>query len=91
MPEQSEEKTLPASDKKLRDARRRGQVPHSKDLVSGAVFLVTCAYLQASWTRIADQLQQLIDVVAGAPDRPFAQAFDTAMALAGHILSLIHI
>jgi type III secretion protein U len=33
--DQSEEKTLPASKKKLADARRKGQVARSKDLVSG--------------------------------------------------------
>ncbi len=31
----SEEKNLPASQKKLRDARKKGQVPKSKDLTSG--------------------------------------------------------
>lgn len=32
----SEEKTLPPSQKKLLDARKKGQVPHSKDLVGAA-------------------------------------------------------
>jgi len=32
----SEEKTLPPSKKKLDDARKKGQVPHSKDLVGAA-------------------------------------------------------
>ena len=32
----SEEKTLPPSKKKLLDARKKGQVPHSKDLVGAA-------------------------------------------------------
>ena len=32
----SEEKTLPPSKKKLADARKKGQVPHSKDLVGAA-------------------------------------------------------
>ena len=32
----SEEKTLPPSKKKLLDARKKGQLPHSKDLVGAA-------------------------------------------------------
>ncbi|TIX74980.1 MAG: EscU/YscU/HrcU family type III secretion system export apparatus switch protein, partial [Mesorhizobium sp.] len=35
MAEEAEEKTLPASEKKLRDARRKGPVSQSRDLVSG--------------------------------------------------------
>ena len=34
----SEEKTLPPSKKKLDDARKKGQVPHSKDLVGAVTF-----------------------------------------------------
>lgn len=36
MADSSEEKTLPPSKKKLDDARKKGQVPHSKDLVGAA-------------------------------------------------------
>ena len=32
---QSEQKSLPASDKKLREARKKGRVSSSRDLVSG--------------------------------------------------------
>lgn len=37
----SEEKTLPPSQKKLQDARKKGQVPHSKDLVGAATLGAT--------------------------------------------------
>ncbi|EGH17105.1 type III secretion component, partial [Pseudomonas savastanoi pv. glycinea str. race 4] len=40
MSESSEEKSQPASDKKLRDARKKGQVAKSQDLVSGMVILM---------------------------------------------------
>ena len=40
MPDESEEKSLPATQKKLRDARKRGQVAHSSDTITAANFLV---------------------------------------------------
>lgn len=86
MADESEEKTEPASDKKLRDARRKGQVPHSKDLVSGAVFVAATGYLLVSWSGLDDQLRQLIDVVSAAPGRPFGEVTDRATELVGHIL-----
>ncbi|UXN66874.1 EscU/YscU/HrcU family type III secretion system export apparatus switch protein (plasmid) [Phyllobacterium sp. A18/5-2] len=39
MSETSEEKTLPASEKKIDDARKKGQVLHSPDMVSGVIML----------------------------------------------------
>jgi flagellar biosynthesis protein FlhB len=51
----SEEKSLPASDKKLREARGKGQVSKSQDLVAGTVMLASTLYLafvlqSSSWT-----------------------------------------
>jgi type III secretion protein U len=86
MADESEEKTEPASDKKLRDARRKGQVPHSKDLVSGAVFLAGTGYLLGSWSGLDDQLRQLIDVVGAAPTRPFDEVSGRVTELVGHVL-----
>jgi type III secretion protein U len=45
----SEQKTLPATDKKLQDARKKGQVAHSQDLVSAAGGIVAIVYL---WFRL---------------------------------------
>ncbi|TGT12468.1 translocation protein in type III secretion system, RhcU, partial [Mesorhizobium sp. M8A.F.Ca.ET.213.01.1.1] len=39
MAEEAEEKKLPASDKRLRAARRKGKGPQSRDLTSGFTFL----------------------------------------------------
>jgi type III secretion protein U len=86
MTDESEEKTLPASEKKLRDARRKGQVPHSKDLVSGTVFIAAAGYLLATWTRLADELQQLIDVVAADPTRSFDDTWNASKDLVGRIV-----
>ena len=44
----SEEKTLPASKKKIDDARRKGQVPNSKDLVSAATFAAGAGFILLS-------------------------------------------
>ncbi len=46
---ESGEKTLPPSDKKLRDARKNGQLAHSKDMPS-AVSLIACLAVVASTT-----------------------------------------
>jgi type III secretion protein U len=50
--DQSEEKTLPASKKKLDDARKRGQVSHSKDMVSAAGLLASVGFLFFAAQRI---------------------------------------
>jgi len=44
-----EQRTLPASDKKLQDARKKGQVAHSRDLVSvvGGIAAIAYLWLQA--------------------------------------------
>jgi len=45
MAEESEEKNLPASQKKLTDARKKGKTANSKDLVSGFTMLAATVYL----------------------------------------------
>jgi type III secretion protein U len=86
MAQQSEEKTLPASEKKLKDARRKGQVPFGKDLVSAVVFVAATAQLLWSWQGIADELRSLVDIVSTAVLRPFAEAGGTAVAHAGGLV-----
>src|SRR5438105_2403014 len=86
MADQSEEKTLPASDKKLRDARRKGQVPHSKDMVSALTFVAAMSYVLLGWAEIDDRLRQLLDLVATAAARPFTNVAAPALALAIDIL-----
>jgi type III secretion protein U len=48
MAEESEDKPLPPSAKKLRDARKKGQVAQSKDFVSAVVTLATIGFV-AAW------------------------------------------
>ena len=70
----SEEKSFQASEKKLRDARRKGKVSSSKDLISGFAFLAIMIYLFTTWPTIRDRLVQLIDLTATAITQPFETA-----------------
>ncbi|MER9231656.1 EscU/YscU/HrcU family type III secretion system export apparatus switch protein [Mesorhizobium sp. M0622] len=63
MAEEAEEKKLPASDKKLRDARRKGQVSQSRDLVSGFTLFAALAYLYFSWPLLFKHLSELVQTV----------------------------
>lgn len=77
--EPSEQKSLPATEKKLRDARRKGQVSSSKDLLSGFGLLVVCIYLLLFWTNIRDRILQLVDTVAGSSGKPFGETWKLAV------------
>ncbi len=55
----SQEKTEEPTDKKLREARKRGEVPRSRELVSAAVVLASAAALAATG-------KGLVDALAGA-------------------------
>jgi type III secretion protein U len=88
MNDETEQKSLPASQKKLRDARRKGQVPHSRDLVTG--FALTCMflYLLFAGPALADRLVALVGVTSRLADRQFAEAAGRAVALALDVLLL---
>lgn len=86
MKEQSEEKSLPASEKKLRDARRKGQVSSSRDLVSGFGLLAVVIYLLFTWTGTRDQIIQLVDVIAGSYDLPFADRWRLVFSTAANVI-----
>ena len=69
MTQEAEEKQLPASDKKLRDARRKGQVSQSRDLIAGFTLFAALAYLFFIWPTVSEHLSQLVQTVtaSGAP------------------------
>ena len=75
----SEEKTLPASKKKLTDARRKGKTSNSKDLVSGFTMLAAVFYLIYRWPMMRDRLTQFVDVVSASTEQPFAEAWQRAV------------
>ena len=70
----SEEKTLPPSPKKLREARRKGQVARSKELVTAAVTLTAFAYLYARRSAFAETMQDTLLAASAASERPFPAA-----------------
>ena len=84
--DESEEKNLPASQKKLRDARRKGKTSNSKDLVSGFTMLAAVLYLLYRWPMMRDRLVELIDVVSTATERPFTEAMQRAVYGAVEVL-----
>ncbi len=71
MTEQAEEKKLPASDKKLREGRRKGQVSHSRDLISGFTLVAALVYLFYAWTGFMERLNQLVETVISWPESSF--------------------
>ncbi len=74
MNDSSEEKTLPASDKKLRKAREKGQIPHSKEMVTAAVTVVCFGYLMLRAPGLAAYLEDGLLSLPDAYDAPFLQA-----------------
>ena len=78
MAEEAEEKKLPASDKKLRDARRKGQVPQSRDLVSGFTLFAALAYLYFAWPILVEHILELVRIVT-ASSGSFAEVSQRAI------------
>ena len=70
--EPSEEKSLPASQKKLRDARKKGQLPKSQDMVTAMVILTCSLYLISVAEGVQQRCTALIELVAQVYTEPFA-------------------
>jgi len=86
--DETEQKSLPASHKKLRDARRKAHVSRSRDLVSGVALLVIIVYLLIYWSTFRDHAVELADTVAAMSGNPTAASPASAIELAGEILLL---
>jgi type III secretion protein U len=74
MNDSTEERALPATKKKLLDARRKGQIFHSSDMVAGAT---ACALLLLVWLSAKDLLDRVRMTVRGFGETsvlPFHQA-----------------
>lgn len=83
--ESSEQKSLPASEKKLRDARRKGQVSQSRDFVSAIGLLAVISYLLLFWRDIRDRILQLVDVVADSSGKPFSENWQHVLDVAAQV------
>lgn len=86
MNEPSEEKSLPASEKKLREARRKGQVPQSRDLIIGFTFIAAFLYLILVKDRLLLQLDELIGLVVNRDNEAFPVVLERALRHAGGML-----
>src|SRR5215470_14147971 len=86
--EENEQKSLPASEKKLRDARRKGQVSHSRDLVSGFTLTMMFIYLLLAGPSLVDRLIDLVEEVSYAADGPFGVAGNRIVGLTFNVLLL---
>ena len=78
--DQSEEKSLPASEKKLKDSRKKGQVSHSKDMVIGTGTVAILAYVWLAWDNLQTQFATLLILPADSYDMPFLQAAERVMS-----------
>ncbi|MCW2208086.1 type III secretory pathway component EscU [Bradyrhizobium elkanii] len=76
----SEEKKLPPTPKKLRDARKKGQSARSADLVSG---VSACAGLSCLWWRagaIEDKWHETVRLIDKLQEQPFTSAVPQALS-----------
>ena len=72
--ETTEEKTLPPSAKKLRKAREKGQIAHSKEMVGALITLAVVGYLVVRFTIMFDQLRDGLEALPDLLSRPFPEA-----------------
>jgi type III secretion protein U len=75
----SEEKTLPASDKKLREARKKGQVPHSKEMITATVSVASFGYLMLRAPDLAASFEAELASLPDTYDMPFSAAIETVI------------
>lgn len=75
----SEEKSLPPSLKKLRQAREKGQIAKSVDAVSAASVTILTLYLVLAWPSIQEQFARMFDVAGRAAMRGGPSSWEAAM------------
>jgi type III secretion protein U len=73
----SEEKALPPSEKKLQDARKKGQVPQHKEMVTAAVTVASFSYLMLRAPGLAVSFQARLAALPDTYDLPFTTAVGT--------------
>jgi len=74
----SEEKTEPPSHKKLRDSRKKGDVPYSKDFSQSILLVSLFSYALFGGSTLLPQLKALIEVPTKVYGLPFDQALSVA-------------
>lgn len=86
MSDKSEEKSQPASDKKLRDARQKGQLSKSQDLVTGMVMLVCTLCVAMLAEGVLARVRQFLTTVARIYIEPFESVWPRVQAEAVGLL-----
>lgn len=84
----SEEKSLPASDKKIRDARNKGQVAKSTDMVTAVVIMGCTMYIYIYFKSIEERIRGLIDIVMRVDVEPFEDIFPKMLTLGWQVIML---
>lgn len=86
----ADEKSEDPTPKRLADARKKGQVAHSKDVVAAAMTVVLFGYFWATW---GDFVQRMTEILTFPPqfyELPFSEAakysLDLVMRMATNIL-----
>ncbi|WDE02827.1 type III secretion system export apparatus subunit SctU [Thalassomonas viridans] len=70
------EKTEQPTPKKLRDARKDGQVAQSKEVVSAATLITICSVIMATADNIVSTLQEIMLLPNRLYNQPFAKALE---------------
>jgi type III secretion protein U len=88
MSDETEQKSLPASTKKLRDARRKGQVSHSRDFINGFTLTIVLIYLWLAGPTLQNRVVELVNTISQSIDLPFTEAASRAVQLSLDVLLL---
>ncbi|MQA40720.1 type III secretion system export apparatus subunit SctU [Rugamonas aquatica] len=75
----SGEKTEQPTSKKLRDARKKGQVAHSKDFTQTVLTLALFVYLISAARSLAEDLTSLLLLPMALIGRPFGEGLDAVL------------
>lgn len=81
MDNSSEERSLPASKRKLREARKKGQVARSTEFITAAHVIVGLGFLYAFWPRVYERVIVYLDLVATLHARPFNEALIASLGM----------
>lgn len=77
----SSEKTEEATPKKLRDARKRGQVPRSKDIPSALILIAIVLYFWMNWQNMLNDMKELFTTIGTLSTYDFKMGLDGSLKL----------
>ncbi|MFI0399851.1 MAG: EscU/YscU/HrcU family type III secretion system export apparatus switch protein [Thiolinea sp.] len=81
MAESSSEKTEKATPQKIRDAKKKGQVPNSKDVPAALILLASTIYLWVMSDWMLAKMAELYIISYQLPTIPFNQALSAAIKI----------